>query len=315
MKPSLVTKIGRLDLKSPFIAAAGSWSYGAELVDHPAHAFLGSFVTKSLSLFPSSHATELSFVQTDAGMVHDSGMENIGIDSFISTVDPLLRTKRSPYILSIQGKTAEDFKQLTQKAAKTSALAVELNLSALTAQGGDDVGSHAKSIEAIVGAVRREWKKPLLVKLSSNYWFVEESAIAAESAGADGIVMINAVASTAIDIDSLTIENNQRRFRFVTGHLSGPAIRPIAINCVFRCFRKVKIPIIGVGGIHRARDVIEFLAAGASAVQLGVWNFRDPMIYQSLTRDLLIWMESNKFKSIKDLTGLAHVDQQAIRFH
>ncbi len=298
----LRSKVGSLEFKTPLLSASGTWAYGLEFLDHPVNEFLAAFVTKSVSVNPSEGNPMPRIYETDAGMLNSIGLQNMGVDAFIAKVEPELFQRRTPYVLSFYAQKTDDFKILAEKANKTSALAIELNISCPNIdKGGLEFSSDPKTTEEVVRAVKKQVKKPLWVKLSPNVTAIDEIALAAEAGGADALSMINTLVGMAINVESTKPWLAKTR-----GGLSGPAIKPVALERVFRCYKKVKIPIVGMGGIKSARDIVEFLMAGASAVQIGTWNFRDPYVYSQLAKDLSQFMDERGYRTIKELVGLAH---------
>ncbi len=299
---SLQSQVGNLKFKTPLLAASGTWAYGMEFLEHPVQKDLGAFVTKSLSVRVSEGNPMPRLYETDGGLLNSIGLQNMGIDAFIRDVEPALKQKKSPYILSVYAQSVDDFKILADKANSTFAMAVEFNMSCPNVdQGGLEFSSDPKVVENLVSVVKKLLKKPLWAKLSPNVTSIEEIALAAEAGGADAVSMINTLLGMAIDV-----ENKKPWLGKIRGGLSGPAIRPVAIEKIFRTYKKVKIPIVGMGGIKNARDVLEFLMAGASVVQLGTWNFRDPFVYSKMAAELEVYLKKHSIQSIRDLVGLAH---------
>lgn len=296
------TRIGQVELASPLVAASGTWAYGLELLDSPANWAMGAFVTKSLSCRPSVGNPMPRLYETEAGLLNSIGLQNMGIDPFLRDVEPKLKAAKVNYILSIYGNRVEDFEELAEKANSSSALAVELNISCPNIDnGGLEFSSDPQTTQNLVSQVRKRIRKPLWVKLSPNVTRIEEIAKAAEAAGAEALSLINTLLGMAIDVYSREPWLGKKR-----GGLSGPAIKPVAIERIYRCYSEVKIPLIGMGGIRNARDVVEFLLAGASAVQIGTWNFRDPYVYPQILKELQDYLDSYGFKKFSDLVGLAH---------
>lgn len=299
---ALTTKIGTLQFKTPLLAASGTWAYGQEFLKHPVQKYLGAFITKSLSVKPNEGNPMPRLYETDAGLLNSIGLQNIGIDAFLKHDDLQLRKARSPYILSIYAQRVEDFKILAEKADKSSASAVELNISCPNIdKGGLEFSSDPHFTEQVVSGVRKNLKKSLWVKLSPNVTSIVDIASAAEASGADALSMINTLVGMAIHVES-----KRPWLGKMTGGLSGPAIRPVAIEKIYRTYKQIKIPIVGIGGISKTRDVLEFLMAGATAVQIGTWNFRNPFMYETIAKELLDYLKKGGFKSVSDLVGLAH---------
>lgn len=299
---ALKSKVGKLEFKTPLLAASGTWAYGLEFLDHPLQKSLGAFVTKSLSVNSSEGNPMPRLYETDAGLLNSIGLQNMGIDAFIKNVEPKLKAAKAPYILSVYAQKMNDFKTLAEKANATSALAIEANISCPNVdKGGLEFSSDPATTSEVVSQIKKVMKKPLWVKLSPNVTNIADIAVAAESGGADALSMINTLLGMSINI-----ETKKPWLGRMVGGLSGPAIKPVAIERVFRCRKRVKIPIVGMGGIRNARDVLEFLMAGASAVQIGTWNFRDPFCYEQMAKDIETYLVKHQFKSIQDVIGLAH---------
>lgn len=299
---SLSTKVGSLAFSSPLLAASGTWAYGVEFMDHPIAKKMGGFVTKSLSLNPSEGNPMPRLYETDGGLLNSIGLQNIGIDAFLRDVDPELSKRKLPYVLSVYANRVEDFAALASKAQTSSAMAVELNISCPNIdKGGLEFSSEPAATENVVSKVRSLIKKPLWVKLSPNVTSIVDIALAAEAAGADALSMINTLLGMSIDVNS-----KKPWLGRMVGGLSGPGIRPVAVERVFRTYKKVKIPIVGMGGIRNARDCLEFFMAGAAAVQIGTWNFRDPFIYEKIQTEIQSFLKNESFSSVQDLVGLAH---------
>jgi dihydroorotate dehydrogenase (NAD+) catalytic subunit len=303
MTPDLKVKVGELEFPHPLMAASGTWSYGLEFLNHPVSQDLAAFVTKSLSLEPSQGNPMPRLYETDGGLLNSIGLQNIGIDAFLRDVEPQLLAKKSRYVLSLYANRLEDFERLMEKAAESSSLAIELNISCPNIdKGGLEFSSEAGTTETLVKRVKaRIPNKPLWVKLSPNVTSIADIARAAEAGGADALSLINTLVGMAIDVEAARPWLAKKR-----GGLSGPALKPVALDRVFQVYQAVKIPLVGMGGIRTARDVIEFVMAGASAVQIGTWNFRDPFVYSRLLVDLKEWLGKRGFARLQDLKGRAH---------
>lgn len=293
------TQVGSVSLKSPLLAASGTWSYGLELLDHPVNDSLGAIVTKSLSLKPSLGNPTPRLYETNSGMLNAIGLQNIGIHAFLKDVEPKLKKAKRDFVLSIYANQEDDFYELAELSNQSSALAVELNISCPNIdKGGLEFSSEPKTTERIVKRVKSRTKKPLWVKLSPNVTSIDEIAVAAEAGGADGLSMINTILGMAMDVDrERPVLGNLR------GGLSGPAIRPIAVERIYRTYKKVRVPIIGIGGICNARDVLEFILAGATAVQIGTWNFREPNAATEILEDLSKYLSKKGESSLVPLVG------------
>lgn len=298
----LEVTVGSLRFKNPLLAASGTWSYGVEFLNHPVQHALAAFVTKSLSVEPSPGNPMPRLYETDGGLLNSIGLQNVGIDYFLRHYQPRLEAARATYVLSVYAKRLADFEQLAEKANGSSAVAVEFNISCPNVdKGGLEFSSDPKETERVCAAARRLLKKPLWVKLSPNVTDITEIARAAEGAGADALSMINTLLGMSINVEAQKPWLGRR-----VGGLSGPAIRPVAVERVFRTYQKVKIPIVGMGGIRRARDVLEFLMAGAAAVQIGTHNFKDSFAYSEIAKDLTSFLASRGVSRLQDLVGAAH---------
>jgi dihydroorotate dehydrogenase (NAD+) catalytic subunit len=298
----LKAKVGELEFKTPLLAASGTWAYGQEFLGDSLQDYMGAFVTKSLSVKSSQGNPMPRLYETDGGLLNSIGLQNVGIDAFLEKYEPELKKAKRSYVLSIYAHRSDDFSILAEKANKCSAVAVELNISCPNVdKGGLEFSSDPKMTEQVVSDVKKRLKKPLWVKLSPNVTSISEIALAAEAAGADAISMINTLLGMAIDVES-----KRPWLGRMVGGLSGPAIRPVAVRSVFQTYQKVKVPIIGIGGIRSARDVLEFIMAGASAVQIGTWNYRNPNIYESVAKELSEYLQRHKIDSLSELIGIAH---------
>lgn len=302
MTVNLKTQIGKLEFKNPLLAASGTWAYGLEFIDHPIQRTMAGFVTKSLSVKPSEGNPMPRLYETDGGLLNSIGLQNIGIEAFLSDVDPELKKRKTVYVLSVYANKIEDFEHLASRANTSSAVAVELNISCPNIdKGGLEFSSDPSTTEQVVSRVKKAIKKPLWVKLSPNVTSIADIAVAAEAAGADALSMINTLLGMAIDVNS-----KKPWLGRMVGGLSGPAIRPIAVERIFRCYKRVKIPIVGMGGVRNARDVLELMMAGARIVQIGTWNFRDPFLYPQVEKELADHISRLGFKSVADIVGIAH---------
>jgi len=298
----LESSVGNIKLKNPLLAASGTWAYGVELMDHPIQKSLGGFVTKSLSVKASEGNPMPRLYETDGGLLNSIGLQNIGIESFMKEIDPELKKRKAPYVLSVYANRVEDFEFLAERANDSSSLAVELNISCPNIdKGGLEFSSDPQTTTHVVSRVKKLIKKPLWVKLSPNVTSITTIAEAAEAAGADALSMINTLLGMAIDVES-----RKPWLGRMVGGLSGPSIRPIAVERIFRTYKKVKIPIVGMGGVRSARDCLELMMAGARVVQVGTWNFRDPFVYSQIEADLLTWMERAGILRIEEVVGMAH---------
>ena len=299
-KPDLTTRLGALTLPNPVMLASGTCSYGIEMEPHGDIAGLGAIVVKGLSLKPSAGNPPPRIAETPSGMLNAIGLENIGVEAFLRDKLPLLRRKGVRVIANIYGETVEEYRRLAGILdAADGVIALEANISCPNVKkGGLLFGQEPRETGRVVAAVRRATGKPLLVKLTPNVTSVQEIARAAEAAGADALTLINTLQGMAIDV-----EERRPRLANVIGGLSGPAIRPVAIRIVWQVRQAVDIPLIGVGGIHTPRDALEFIIAGASAVQLGTVNFVYPDRWSAVLEGIADYLRRHRIESLSSLVG------------
>ena len=269
---NLSVKLGRLALPNPILVASGTFGYAREMAALVDLTRLGGIVPKTVTRQPRIGNVPWRTYETPAGMLNAIGLDNDGVEAFLAHHLPYLSTLGPPIIVSVAGRTHEEFVELARMVGEASgAAAVELNISCPNVSGGVDFGTDPRMCEQVVAACRAACRLPIVAKLTPNVTSIAELARAAEAGGADAISLINTVQGMAVD---------WRRRRPVLGNviggLSGPAIKPIALRCVYQAANAVKTPLIGVGGIATIDDVMEFLVAGATAVQLGTVNFYNP---------------------------------------
>ncbi len=298
--PDLKVRIGNLKLKNPVMTASGTFGYGDEYAEFVDLSKLGAIVVKGLSLKPKQGNPPPRIVETPAGMLNAIGLQNIGIDSFIKKKMPFLRECKTKVIANFFGDSIDEYVKAAEKLSSVKGIdALEMNISCPNKQAGWIVfGTEPEVTRNVVKAVRNATKLPLIVKLSPNVTDISLMAQVAEDAGADALSLINTLSGMAIDIQS-----QKPKLANITGGLSGPAIKPVAIRMVWECFRKVDIPIIGMGGIISADDAIEFMLAGASAVAVGTVNFIHPSITTDIIRGMKDYMRYKGVISIQDLIG------------
>ena len=299
VKPNLKVKIAGLELKNPVLVASGTFGSGEEygkLVDLNK---LGAIVTKSVTLEPREGNVPPRVVETPSGMLNSIGLQNYGIDAFIKDKLPFLNKVKTAVIVSIAAHRVEDYAAIAGKLDKIKRVdAIEINISCPNVKGGLEFAREPGSTAAVVGAVRRASRKPVIVKLSPNVKDITEIAMAAENAGADAVSLVNTFTGMAIDIDT-----KRPVLGNIIGGLSGPAIKPVALRMVWETAKKVKIPVIGIGGIMNYEDAVEFIIAGASAVQVGTANFVNPKAAADIISGMEKYMRQGKIKNIKELTG------------
>ncbi len=296
----LSVQIGSLRLKSPIMSASGCFGYGVEYADVVDLSTLGAVVVKGLFLTERPGHPPPRIVETPAGMLNAIGLQGIGVHRFVREKMPELRVRRATVIVNICGTTIEEYAEVARVLSDVEGVAaLELNISCPNIkEGGLSFGCHLGAAHQVISAVRRATPLPLLPKLTPNVTDVASFAHAAEDAGADGVSLVNTFLAMAIDV-----ETRRPRLSNVMGGLSGPAIRPIAVRMVYECSRRVRIPVIGIGGIASAADVLEFMIAGATAVQVGTANFVDPFIWGKLEAGIRDYMTRHAVEHVADLTG------------
>lgn len=298
--PDLSVKLGPLTLANPVVTAAGTFGAGREYAEYFDLKELGAIVPKTVTLKPRSGNSPPRIWETPAGMLNSIGLQNPGIDHFIAEDLPYLARIGIPVIVNIAGDSVGEYVKLCSILDNHDEVcAVELNISCPNVEkGGMAFGCTPGSTEEIVSATRKITSKPLIVKLSPNVLDIRNIAAAAKESGADIISLINTVSGMSIDIES-----RKPRLGNVTGGLSGPAIKPIALKMVFQVTRSVNLPIIGMGGISSAEDAIEFFLAGASAIAVGTANFSDPTACIKIKRGIKSYLTKHNCSSIKDIVG------------
>ena len=298
--PSVRVDIGGITLKNPVMTASGTFGYGAEFNDLIDLNRLGGIIVKGLSLEPSKGNPPPRIVETPCGMLNAIGLENVGIDGFIEKKLPFLRTINTPVIANIYGKSIEEYTRMAARVDTVADIAgVELNISCPNVKsGGVAFGVDPDVAEQVVAQVRKNTAKPLMVKLSPNVTDVVMIAKRVESGGADSISLINTITGMAVDLQA------RRPFLAnITGGLSGPAIKPVALRMVWQVAGAVGIPVIGIGGIMTAGDALEFIVVGATAVQVGTANFVNPAATMDIVDGITDYLIKNDIDDIASLRG------------
>ena len=296
----LSVTIGSLTLKNPLIAASGCFGYGVEYADLVDLSSLGGVAVKGLFLAEREGHPPPRIVETPAGMLNAIGLQGIGVRRFVDEKLPELRARRATVVVNVCGTTLEEYVEVSRILSDAEGVgAIELNISCPNIkEGGIQFGCSLTGTFDVVNAVRRVTRLPLIPKLTPNVTDVSSFARAAEDAGADAVSLVNTFLAMVLDV-----ETRRPKISNVVGGLSGPAIRPIAVRMVYECRQAVRIPIIGMGGIAEARDALEFMIAGASAVQVGTANFVDPLIWPKLLDGIKDYMERHRISRISDLVG------------
>ncbi|MGD0941547.1 MAG: dihydroorotate dehydrogenase [Terracidiphilus sp.] len=296
-----------LELTNPVIAASGTFGYGIEFEEIVSLDQIGGFVTKGISLEPIAGHPAPRIVQTAAGMLNAIGLQNVGVEEFISRkLPPLARYPRCNVIVNIFGYTVGEYIGVIERLNQAPGIAAyELNVSCPNVHaGGMAFGSDAGSLEYLVGRAKAASKRPLFVKLSPNVTSIAHMAKLAAEAGADAISLTNTFLGMSINP-----ETRRPRLSNITGGLSGPAIKPIALRMVYETAKSVNIPILGMGGIVTAEDAVEFLLAGATAIQIGTASYADPRATERLAHSLEVWCRSHAVEKVSSLTGALEISR------
>ncbi len=304
ISPDLTVDIGGLTLQNPVMTASGTFGYAREFAHFMDLNRLGAIIVKGLSLTPSKGNPPPRIVETDCGMLNAIGLENVGIDAFIRDKLPFLETLNPPAIANIYGKTIEEYASLAERMEPLDAVrGLEVNISCPNVkEGGVAFGSDPKIAHQVVKAVREKTTKHLMVKLSPNVTDIALMARVAEDAGADALSVINTITGMAVDLAT-----RRSKLANITGGLSGPAIKPVALRMVWQTARAVKIPVVGVGGIMNAMDALEFMMVGATAVQVGTANFIDPDSTIKIIDGMETWLRDEGIGDVKELIGALEI--------
>lgn len=305
MPPDLRVSFAGIELKNPVIAASGTFGYGIEFEDVVHLDRLGGFVVKGLSREPMIGNPPPRLYETAAGMLNAIGLQNIGARAFIDEKLPQLRQiKNAVVIANVFGYTREDYEHTIQILNEGEGIAAyELNVSCPNTQhGGIQFASDPRTLDEVVTTAKRYAQRPLIVKLSPNVTSIGQMAHVAQESGADAISLVNTFVAMSIDV-----ETRKPRIANITAGLSGPAIKPIAVRMVYEASKSVQIPVIGLGGISTAADVVEFMLAGATAVQVGTSSFWDPRATEKIVAELERWCAEHEVSRIAELTGAMQV--------
>jgi dihydroorotate dehydrogenase (NAD+) catalytic subunit len=294
-----------LTLKNPVMTASGTFGYGEEYADFIDLTKLGGILVKGTTLNHREGNPYPRMAETPSGMLNAVGLQNKGVDYFVETIYPRIKDIDTNIIVNVSGSTIEDYCAVAEKVNALERIpAIELNVSCPNVkQGGMAFGVTTTGIEQVVSAVRKVYDKHLIVKLSPNVTSIADLALAAEASGADSVSLINTLLGMAIDA-----EKRRPKLSTVTGGLSGACVKPIALRMVWQVAKAVKIPVIGLGGISSATDAVEFLLAGASAIEIGTANFIDPTITVKVAQGIVEYCERHGFKNVSDLTGALEIN-------
>lgn len=297
----LTVHLNGLELKNPVLTASGTFGYGVEFQDFIDLNHLGGFIVKGTTLRHREGNPYPRMAETPSGMLNAVGLQNKGVDYFIEHIYPEIKEIDTNILVNVSGSTVSDYVATAEKINELSHIpGIELNISCPNVkEGGMAFGTSCTSAAEVVRAVRKVYRKHLMVKLSPNVTNIQEIALAAEQEGADSVSLINTLLGMAVDV-----RTRRPVLSTVTGGLSGACVKPVALRMVWQVAKAVKIPVVGLGGIMNATDAIEFLLAGASAVQIGTANFIDPAVTLKVVEGINSYLEKNGFRSVRDIVGL-----------
>ncbi|MBO4500088.1 MAG: dihydroorotate dehydrogenase [Bacteroidaceae bacterium] len=296
----LKTTIGGLVMSNPVMTASGTFGYGVEYADFMDISRLGAVIVKGTTNKAREGNPYPRMAETPSGMLNAVGLQNKGVDYFVEHIYPMVHTLGCQTIVNVSGSSIDDYMETASALNRLEGIpAIELNISCPNVkEGGMAFGVKAESVFAVVSAVRKVYLKTLIVKLSPNVTDITEMARAAESAGADAVSLINTLLGMAIDAES-----RKPLLSTVTGGLSGPAVKPVALRMVWQTYKAVRIPVIGIGGICSASDAIEFMLAGASAIEIGTANFIDPSVSVKVIDGISAYLDRHGYSSVKQIIG------------
>jgi dihydroorotate dehydrogenase (NAD+) catalytic subunit len=303
-KPNVRVNIGGIELKNPVMTASGTFGYAREFEHLVDLNRLGGIIVKGLSLEPSKGNPSPRIVETPCGMLNAIGLENVGLAAFVKDKLPFLKGLKTPVFVNIYGKKIAEYAELAARLDDIEDVSgIEVNISCPNVKsGGMAFGAYPDSASEVVRAVRDRTKKPLMIKLSPNVTDITEIARSVEAEGADSISLINTITGMAIDI-----ETRRPKLANITGGLSGPAIKPVALRMVWQTAQSVKIPVIGIGGIMTAKDALEFLIAGAVAVQVGTANFINTHATIDIIEGIEAFLMERNIADLADIIGVLEV--------
>ncbi len=296
----LTTKIAGLTMKNPVMTASGTFGYGVEFADFVNLEDIGGIIVKGTTLHPREGNDYPRMVETASGMLNCVGLQNKGVDYFCEHIYPEIKDIRTNMIVNVSGSSPEDYAACAARVNELENIpAIELNISCPNVkQGGMAFGVTTEGASAVVKAVRKVYNKTLIVKLSPNVTSIADIALTVQDAGADAVSLINTLMGMVIDI-----EKRKPVLSIATGGMSGPAVKPVAVRCVWQVAKAVSIPVVGLGGIMNAHDAIEFFLAGASAIEIGTANFIDPAVTVKVANGINEWLEQHGCKSVSEIVG------------
>lgn len=297
-------KIGELELKNPVMTASGTFGFGSEYQDFLDLSKLGGICVKGTTITPREGNDYPRMAETPMGMLNAVGLQNKGVDYFVSNIYPEIKDFDTNIVVNVSGSTVEDYVACTEKlVALDKVPAIELNISCPNVkEGGMAFGTCPVSAANVTKAVRKVWDKTLIVKLSPNVTDITEIAKAVEAEGADSVSLINTLMGMAVDI-----KTKSPVLSTITGGLSGPCVKPVALRMVWQTYNAVKIPVIGMGGISSWQDAIEFILAGSSAIQIGTYNFIDPAISEKVVEGIDQYLKYNNISHVSELVGALNI--------
>lgn len=292
--------IAGLDMKTPVMTASGTFGYGLEFADLVNLSDIGAIIVKGTTLLPREGNDYPRMAETPSGMLNCVGLQNKGAEYFCQHIYPQIKDLQTNVIVNVSGSSPDDYAECARLIGELENIpAIELNISCPNVrQGGMAFGVTTDGAASVVRAVRAAYRKPIIVKLSPNVTNIADIALAVEAEGADAVSCINTLMGMAIDI-----ERRRPKLSISTGGLSGPAIKPVAVRCVWQVAKAVKIPVVGLGGIMTAADAIEFLMAGASAIEIGTANFIDPAVSVRVAEGISEWLDRHGCKSVQEIIG------------
>ena len=296
----LRTNIAGLTMKNPVMTASGTFGYGVEFADFVNLEDIGGIIVKGTTLHPREGNDYPRMVETASGMLNCVGLQNKGVDYFCEHIYPEIKDIKTNMIVNVSGSSREDYAECAARVNELENIpAIELNISCPNVkQGGMAFGVTTEGAAAVVKAVRKAYDKTLIVKLSPNVTSIADIALAVQDAGADAVSLINTLMGMVIDI-----EKRKPVLSIATGGMSGPAVKPVAVRCVWQVAKAVNIPVVGLGGIMNAKDAIEFFLAGASAIEIGTANFIDPAVTVKVAQGINEWLDQHGCQSVSEIVG------------